>query len=64
MCDKDSLAPLCAIELDDSSHLKESRVERDIFVGKALEAVGLKFKKFKVKKSYAVADIKERFNLP
>ena len=63
LCDKDSLVPLCAIELDDSSHQKESRVKRDIFVDNALEAAGLKFERFKVQKSYSVSDIKERFNL-
>lgn len=63
LCDKDSLEPLFAIELDDSSHQKESRVKRDIFVDNALEAAGLKFERFKVQNSYAVSDIKERFDL-
>lgn len=63
LCDKDSMVPLYAIELDDSSHQRESRVKRDTFVDNALEAAGLKFERFKVQNSYTVSDIKERFNL-
>lgn len=63
LCDKESMAPLYAIELDDISHEKESRIERDLFVDSALEAAGLKFERFKVQKSYSVVDIKKRFDL-
>ena len=41
VCNGDSLYPLVAIELDDSSHNKENRIERDIFVNNAMQAAGI-----------------------
>jgi len=37
ICDREDIKPLLVIELDDSSHLKSRRIERDIFVDEALK---------------------------
>ncbi|MCQ4922962.1 DUF2726 domain-containing protein [Tissierella carlieri] len=63
LCDKSSLVPLLAIELDDSSHLKDDRIARDIFVDKSLESAGLNFIRFKVQHAYTVSDIKDKLNI-
>lgn len=41
VCNGDSLYPLVAIELDDNSHNKSNRMERDIFVNNAMQAAGI-----------------------
>lgn len=43
LCRKENLYPEIIIELNDSSHKKEDRVKRDIFVKKVLEKTGYKF---------------------
>lgn len=57
LCDKNSLSPLLAIELDDSSHLKDDRIDRDAFLDKALKSAGLKLIRFKVQQSYTASII-------
>ena len=42
LCRKENLFPELIIELNDSSHKKEDRVKRDIFVEKVLEKTGYK----------------------
>ncbi|WP_353092867.1 DUF2726 domain-containing protein [Tissierella praeacuta] len=63
LCDKNSLAPLLAIELDDSSHLRNDRIARDIFVDKSLESAGLNLIRFKVQQTYTIAEIKNKLNI-
>ncbi|WP_313757594.1 DUF2726 domain-containing protein [Tissierella sp.] len=63
LCDKDSLVPLLAIELDDSSHLKDDRISRDDFVNKALESAELDLIRFKVQQTYTVTEIKDKLNI-
>ena len=58
ICSEDILTPLCGIELDDSSHKRENRIERDIFVDKVFESAGLKLLRFENKAGYAVTEIK------
>ncbi|MGJ0848619.1 DUF2726 domain-containing protein [Tissierella praeacuta] len=62
LCDKNSLVPLLAIELDDSSHLKDDRISRDDFVNKALESAKLDLIRFKVQQAYTVTEIKDKLN--
>lgn len=52
-----TLEPLVAIELDDSSHQRKDRIERDIFVNKACEAANLPLLRFPVQKSYELQAI-------
>ncbi|GAB1411217.1 hypothetical protein MASR1M90_23710 [Desulfovibrionales bacterium] len=49
-----------AIELDDSSHDKESRTERDSFVEKACIDAELKLIRFKVQQSYIIQEIRSK----
>ena len=41
ICSPDTLKPLCAVELDDASHGRADRKERDAFVDSACAAAGL-----------------------
>jgi hypothetical protein len=41
LCDPYTMRPVAAVELDDSSHSRADRRERDEFVNRALEAAGL-----------------------
>ena len=41
LCDRTSLKPLLAIELDDSSHQRRDRQKRDEFIDKAYQSAGL-----------------------
>lgn len=62
LCDADTLSPMIAIELDDSSHSQKDRKERDKFVDKALETVELEIIRFKARKSYNLNEIREKIN--
>lgn len=48
ICDADTLQPVLAIELDDSSHLQEHRQRRDRWLREVLDHVGLPFKQIPV----------------
>jgi hypothetical protein len=59
LCSRDSLAPRLAIELDDSSHSRASRRERDSFVEAALGAAGLPLLRVPVRRGYSPHDLGE-----
>lgn len=42
ICEKETVKPILLIELDDSSHKQEKRIQRDNFVDKILESVNIK----------------------
>jgi hypothetical protein len=52
LCDKDAVRPLLAIELDDSSHKRKDRQDRDSFVDSALQAAGLPLLRVPARKAY------------
>lgn len=52
ICDPQTMTPLFAIELDDSSHERADRVERDAFVDSVFEAAQLPLLHIPVKLSY------------
>jgi very-short-patch-repair endonuclease len=54
LCDPDRLQPQCAIELDDKSHQRANRQERDEFVERALAAAGLPLVRVKAQAHYNV----------
>ena len=41
LCDPESMIPICGVELDDSTHQRPDRVERDRFVDAVYDAAGL-----------------------
>lgn len=59
LCDPVSLEPQVAIELDDSSHQRKDRQERDEFVDHAFESAGLPIVRFPVRSSYHAREIRE-----
>jgi len=52
LASKDTLAPVLAIELDDSSHEREDRRERDAFVDEVLAKAGLPLMHVKARVAY------------
>jgi len=60
ICDKEYLKPLLAIELDDSSHYRWDRQERDQFVNQALNSVGLKTLRIRVSSPYPFEELKNQ----
>ena len=57
LCDPNTLKPIVGIELDDKSHQKKDRRERDEFVEKVYEAAHLPLVRFPVRHSYAPAEL-------
>lgn len=60
LCNKKYLVPVLVIELDDSSHNKKSRINRDEFVNKTLENAGLPILRVRASYSYSPSYIKEK----
>jgi very-short-patch-repair endonuclease len=61
ICDSKTMKPLMGIELDDSSHSKQQRKERDLFVNDVFEVAGLPLARVPAKKSYNIDDLKNYF---
>jgi hypothetical protein len=59
LCDKNSMEPVVAIELDDSSHDRPDRVCRDKFVNDAFRAAGLTLLRVPVSNDYKEDELKE-----
>jgi very-short-patch-repair endonuclease len=60
LCRPDTLAVACVVELDDASHRRRDRAERDDFVDKALSSAGILALHFPAQKGYAVAEVREK----
>ena len=58
LCDPGSLEPKLCIELDDSSHQRADRIERDAFVDLAFESAGLPLLRIEVQKSYPPREVR------
>ena len=59
LVDPASLEPQVAIELDDRSHERKDRQERDEFVDHAFESAGMPLIRFPVRASYHAREIRE-----
>jgi hypothetical protein len=57
LCDPKSMRPVAGIELDDSSHARESRRTRDELVEEVFAAAGLPLIRFKAKRAYTTSEI-------
>lgn len=57
LCDRQHIAPVLVIELDDASHDREDRRERDAFVDEALAAAGLDILHIRVQRTYSPQDL-------
>ena len=61
LCDPQTLRPLVGIELDDKSHRREDRQDRDRFVDKVFEAAGLPLVRIPAQRSYNVRELRRFF---
>ena len=59
LCNPATLEVVCAIELDDVSHLRPDRVERDKFVNHAFESAGLPLLRIPVEKAYKATEVRD-----
>lgn len=57
LCDKITLASVCAVELDDISHGRPDRSERDIFLQQSCQSAGIPLARFPVRRNYLPAAI-------
>ena len=57
-CNPHNMAIQFAVELDDKSHERQSRKERDDFVDRALAAAGVPIFRFTAKRGYSVQEIR------
>ena len=58
LCGPDDLTPLLAIELDDASHERRDRRERDAFVDRVFDAAGLPLLRVPARRTYAPRDLR------
>lgn len=59
LCEPVSLKPMVCIELDDRSHSRPDRVERDIFVNKAFASANLPLLRIPTQPNYRSREIRE-----
>lgn len=60
VCNKEDFSILCVIELNDKSHSKQQRRNRDAFLDKACEAASLPLIQIKAQAGYSIDDIKNQ----
>ncbi len=58
-CDPKDLSVQFVVELDDQSHVRSNRQDRDEFVDKALQAAGVPIYHFTAKRAYSVGEIQK-----
>ncbi|OYP37220.1 DUF2726 domain-containing protein [Rhodopirellula sp. MGV] len=58
LCDPTTMQPLLAVELDDASHNRKDRQERDAFVDDALAAAGLPILHVPAARTYSIAEVR------
>lgn len=58
-CDPNDLSVQFAVELDDRSHERGDRQERDAFLDAAMDKVGIPIIRFAVKKGYSIDEIRQ-----
>ena len=57
LCDPKSMRPIVGIELDDASHARQDRQERDAFVDRVFQAAGLPLIHIPAKGSYSPGEL-------
>jgi hypothetical protein len=63
LCDPGTMAVRAAVELDDGSHQRADRKERDRFLQSALESAGIPLYRFSVQRGYEIEPIREALGL-
>ena len=59
LCEPGPMRPVAVVELDDSSHQRRDRQERDEFLDQVFQAAGLPIIHFAVRSGYSVAAVSE-----
>tara|TARA_Y100000588_G_scaffold224196_1_gene238162 strand:- start:8 stop:517 length:510 start_codon:yes stop_codon:yes gene_type:complete len=59
-CDPNDLSIKFAVELDDSTHKRADRQERDAFLDQAMKAAGVPLYRFKAKPNYAPQQVRQK----
>jgi len=62
LCDPETLKPILGIELDDKSHQRADRKERDDFVNHVFEAAKLPLMHVSVQRSYSQSELKSKLS--
>jgi uncharacterized protein DUF2726 len=57
LCDQVTLAPVVAIDLDDSSHYERQRADRDAFINELFRVIGVALIRHRVQAAYDTAAI-------
>ena len=57
LCRPKTMQPIAGIELDDASHLRQDRIERDEFVDKVFEKANLPLLRFPTQRTYHTQEI-------
>ncbi len=63
ICEKSMMKPLIGIELDDSSHSKQKRQERDQYVDEVFQVAGLPLARVKASSSYNIDELKNYLSM-
>ena len=61
LCDAKTLKPLAGVELDDASHSRPDREERDEFVDSVFDAAGLPLVRVKAQRDYSTQELAAQF---
>jgi hypothetical protein len=59
LCDSASLKPVMGIELDDASHQRQDRIERDELVDKVFEQAGLPLRRAPARAAYTQQELED-----
>lgn len=62
LCDPATMQPRIGVELDDSSHRRPDRAERDVFVNDVFRSADLPLVRVPAARSYAVADLRQQLH--
>ncbi|TWU51967.1 DUF2726 domain-containing protein [Rubripirellula reticaptiva] len=60
LCDPTTMQPVLAIELDDTTHNRKDRQDRDAFVDKAFAAAALSILHIKAARAYSITEVQEQ----
>lgn len=60
LCNRESLRPMLVIELDDASHERTRRAERDEFVNRVFKAAGTPLLRVRAQRSYNVGELAQQ----
>lgn len=61
LCDKTTLKPVYAVELDDKTHERTDRIERDVEVERIFQGVNIPLVRFSNYKNLSLTEIDQRF---